>query len=496
MLSYEKIAFEDYSLRRCESVDLKMLIESNMSSIDFFSKKTGIDKREIIRQIRLHAPQFNINPYDKSLITDKIFPILQNLLKNYVRDFTYYREQCGANILFKHKKCLSIMKKADEPVIVLTQNKGLQQSIVKNEENKIEIIANLRIDVVSDEIGEFIETNLHYLRSYRSDACLKIGLFIEGYTFPICYMSFSLIDRSDKIKALRKSLNINIKNESVIELSRVFGCGDLPRNAISFMVANARKYIKNYKYLITAVNLNLGFSGSSMIGSGFVPYALRPVKYAYNSKGFYTTYRKQEVGLTYPAEKMPPNVLYVREIDCQFGAEKNYCNLIIIKNKRLSKVGAAIEPEISEIRKKLEKVWNKKTCYHGTKFSQDQRVSKGQCGVSSLHLALKLKRRGYSVFFCEGDLRFAHNESASIPDHCWIIIKNYRNRQKNLIIDITADQNGYSQKIIFKYEDDLIKQGLFYTVKSQKDPDEVNVEHLLNRLDYLERGLNKITEDE
>lgn len=494
MLSYEKIAFEDYSLRKCESFDLKMLIESNQSEIDVFSKKLNLNKKEVVRQIRLHAPQFSISALDSDLLVNKIFPIVHKVLKNYKKNYDSYSGLCGVDILKKYATPLIIRKINGEAKIVLGSEQGAADERIKNNNGTL-FVANLVIKEVPIEVGEFLENELHYLHTFRDDAFLRIGLFIEGYSYPICYMSFASIDRADKVKALRKSLDLKVNAESVVELSRVYGCGVLPKNTISYMISYAKRYLKNYIYLITAVNINLGFSGISMISSGFVPYALRPVKYTYDVNGCYMTHRKHPGQLTNATEKMPPNILYVKEICNQYGADKRYCRLISIKTKKLEKVGSAIELEISEIRTKLEKVWSKNTCYHGTKFSKEHKVSKGQCGVSSLHLALMLKSKGYSVYFCEGDFKFLKNDNLSILNHCWIVIKNYRNRHKDVVVDITADQNGYPQKIVFKDDIELRKQGLVYEAKTLRDPDEVNVEHLLRRLNYLEKSLNKITED-
>ena len=90
--------------------------------------------------------------------------------------------------------------------------------------------------------------------------------------------------------------------------------------------------------------------------------------------------------------------------------------------------------------------------------------------------------------FCEGDAIFP-KDNQSIINHCWIKVINYNKRKENVIIDITADQNGYWQKILFKTEADLKKIKIHYSVKSEKSPETVNVEHLIERLVYLEKEL-------
>ena len=313
--------------------------------------------------------------------------------------------------------------------------------ILKKNNGEVIVVANLVIAEVTYDMGRFIENKLHYLHSFRDDAILRLGLFIEGCSYPICYMSFSRIDRLDKIKALRKSLNTQVDTKEIIELSRVYGCGDLPKNTISYLISMAKDYLADYRYLITAVNINLGFLGTSMLSAGFVPYALRPVKYSYNINGHYVTSRKQICNTIVAQDKMPPNILYVKELDNLNGIKKQYCSIVLIKSKKLIKVTSAIEAEISEIRNKLEKVWNTKTRYHRTDVSTDYKISKGQCGVSSLHLALKLKRRGYDVLFCEGDFKYPKKDEMSISNHFCIVIRNYINRKKYLVVNIKSNKN-------------------------------------------------------
>lgn len=484
MLLYEKITYEDF-LEKCKSIELTTLIDGNKTNIRKLSLSLGISEKEVKRQIRLHAPQFpKRNYYSSNFLTKHIYPILFDLLKSYPDVFQTYRENCGAFYLDNSK------------LRIKRSNSFDADATINNESN--EIIAKLHVSQVDENIGRVIEEKLHYLRSFRKDAAFRIGLFIDGYSFPICYMSFSNIDRRDKIESLRKSLTKEIEKDQIIELSRVYGCGNLPKNAISFLIAMAIRKLKltNYTYLITAVNVNLGFTGLSMLASGFVPYALRPVNYLYNSNGFYTTTRYKNSLIKSSPNDMPPNILYVKEIEASKYSQRIYSKLVTIENGNYNLVGSAIEHEISEIRIDLEKIWDDKTRYHGTVLTDLQHPSKGQCGVSSLHLAKKLKRQGYLVKFCEGDAIFENNDSVSITNHCWVVVNNYGNRGKDVVIDLTADQNGYSQKIIFKTKEELNKQRIKYNAKSEKDPDNINVEHLLQRLEYLERELDIITRSE
>lgn len=473
MLSYEKLIYEEIK-ESCKCSELDFLIEANKTSIKKYAYENKLNVDDVKKQIKLHAPQFEKKLYTtRNFLKKYIFPILDGVFNNYHKIFSTYLKQCGGNLIDNHFQCK------------YKNHNGNKSIVITN--GKSEISAEIKL--VDSGIGNYIENYFHYLRSARSTPVLQIGLFIKNHSWPICYMCFCSIDRDDKLQSLNKSLNISVDKNSVVELSRVFGFGNLPQNTISLLVGYAAKLLKkkNYQYIVTAVNITLGFSGHSMLASQFVPYAIRPVTYSYNHLGKYCTIRN-EPSLRYSTTPMPPNILFVREIEPTRCKELKYCKLVDIGNN-FSFNETAIEHEIYEIRRDLEGAWNKKTRYHRTINDGYNYISKGQCGVSSLLLAKILERRGYEVYFCEGDVLFPI-ELNSIINHCWIKIVNYNRRKQNVIIDITADQNGYKQKIIFKTEEDLKKLKFTYITKSEKKPENVDVEHVIKRLEYLENELN------
>ena len=332
---------------------------------------------------------------------------------------------------------------------------------------------------------------MHYLRSYRDTAIIRYGLFVKGFDYPICYASLCCVDRDDKVIALKKAIdNSEVNNNQIIELSRLYGCGTLPQNTISFFLGYIAKQLgkKGYKYMITAVNIALGFTGGSVLASGFIPYALRPVQYYY-SNNCYCTRRNSTKESRSNKTPMPPNVLYVKELGKRRGNILNFSRPVDI-SKGFMFFETTIEHEIYEIRAELESVWSDKSRYHGTVISKqgDFRKSKGQCGVSSLLLARRLEKQGYNILFCEGNL-LDSNDLFSIHNHCWIKIIGYNKRKQNIIIDITADQNGYPKKIIFAAEEDLNISRIRYEAVSEIEPKSVDVQHLLERLEYIENEL-------
>jgi hypothetical protein len=348
--------------------------------------------------------------------------------------------------------------------------------VEKDTHNKI---VRIEVKKVNEQDAKFIESELHYLRSYREDGVYRIGVFIEGYSFPICYMSFCAIDRSDKEEAIKKALQQqDFDSSKTIELSRVFGCGKLPKNTISFLVSQGAEYFRErgYEYMITAVNPYMGFAGISMLASNFIPFAIRPVKYQYATNGEYITIRSSENKK--PCKmKMPFNILYIQEI--QKTNKMQPVKFIHINEDD------TIKQDIHKLRGSLENVWSDETRYHGTILHGNDHPSKGQCGVSSMYLAKHLQSEGYDVKFCEGNVFF--EDGTSILNHCWIKL---RKKNTDYIIDITADQNGYNQEVIFNKVQDLKNSNIRYeSTREIENIDKVGVEHLILRLAHLENEL-------
>jgi len=448
-------------IEKCENDQLDSFFSKNETEIRAYSETNGIDINDIIKQIRLHLPLF-----EHSIINSKQFfiqgmiPLLDKRFNNYLTSLNYYFIKCGIDSISNFSNL---------------HLKG--NSIVEKNTNKK--IADFEVHEVNEDVAKFIECELHYLHSFRKESKYRIGLFIKDYSHPLCYMSFCDIDRKDKIDAIQMSLGFNSYDYTkTIELSRVFGCGKLPYNTISFLISQGTKYYRKlgYEYLITAVNPYLGFTGTSMIA------------YCYSqTSNEYITSRNSELRKQSNIE-MPPNILYIKEV--QKISRLTPVKIVSIKNDGISFLKISIKKDIFKLRGSLEVVWNDITRYHGTNFHSSDHPSKGQCGVSSLHLAKHLQSRGYNVKFCEGNVHFPEDEK-SIYNHCWIKLLNYGNEGVIVIIDITADQNGYEEKVIFKNEKDLISQNIRYESISEYNVNEVGVEHLIDRLTYLENLLEE-----
>ena len=160
----------------------------------------------------------------------------------------------------------------------------------------------------------------------------------------------------------------------------------------------------------------------------------------------------------------------------------------------------SLESWVMELRINMEDLWSPETKYHGTAVTLSDRISKGQCGPSSLVLAEALVNHGYDAYFCEGDAIFPQEKGkdVSIKNHCWVMIKNYYRNNGiigDAIIDLTADQEGHSEKVVFKSKNELRKLNIDYKESvsdGHKKPSQVDVKHVLERANILRDGLKKI----
>jgi hypothetical protein len=121
-------------------------------------------------------------------------------------------------------------------------------------------------------------------------------------------------------------------------------------------------------------------------------------------------------------------------------------------------------------------------------------VSKGQCGVTSAFIARYLSDAGYDVLFCEGDVAFP-SPTNPIRNHCWVKIRTLpeqRNEIRDIIIDLTADQSGFSEPVICESDESLRNRGIFYKQEREVEPMTAQSGKLSSRLNKLQQQLNSL----
>ncbi len=366
----------------------------------------------------------------------------------------------------------------------------------------------IRFSTVEKGTGDFIESHLHYLRIGRLNAVERYGLFIKDHEFPICYMSFCSMDRYYRPFSLASSLEINLKTTQVINLARVYGFGNLPKNSISKLLSYCTKdLLEKHKitFITTAVNPLLGFRGTSMLASGFIPFAYCPVCYIYDKEGQYISRRIPNNESIKALMNTPPNLLLVKGTNVESRDSMKKIKSIFTISEELFYNNSTIphdllfnlEPkEFNTLRHELEKVWSSLTRYHGTPIKKNDPVSKGQCGVTTALLAKEFDKLGYNVLFCEGNVFFPNN-TPPIENHCWLKIPHYKGigfENTNVIIDLTSDQSGFSEPVICDTLENLEKRGIYYKPMNEQPPSMIHEDNdLSSRLEKLQSQLAKLT---
>lgn len=144
---------------------------------------------------------------------------------------------------------------------------------------------------VNDDIAQTIYERFHYLSTCR-EGLVHLGLFHRATkNVPMAILTLSAMD----IKHL--SYQFDDKCNQALVVSRSFAFDWAPRNSISFMMAQVRRWV-NKKWppiatLITYVNPNLGFTGSSYVASGWRVAGWKDILYRY-FRDQYVTYRSAE----------------------------------------------------------------------------------------------------------------------------------------------------------------------------------------------------------
>lgn len=119
----------------------------------------------------------------------------------------------------------------------------------------------LTFQVIPESTARLVLNNYHYLLSFRPES-VHLGLLGAGDSWPIAMATVSTCDLGNITVAWGE-----VEPTSLAVLSRVFAFEQAPRNSISYMLARVRRWLRDrqptIEYLITYVNPNVGFDGSS-----------------------------------------------------------------------------------------------------------------------------------------------------------------------------------------------------------------------------------------
>jgi hypothetical protein len=155
-------------------------------------------------------------------------------------------------------------------------------------------------DLAFEEVGPSralpVLTLLHYLRSARRGS-RYFALVDPVHRLPVTLCSVSALQWKCVGNQIRSQFAIS--PERVWEVSRVYSVDGAPRNAISSLLSRVRRYLHrntpSVDLLVTAVDLNLGFTGSSYRASNWQQWmTVKARPYLYDNACYVTPRQLRE----------------------------------------------------------------------------------------------------------------------------------------------------------------------------------------------------------
>lgn len=272
------------------------------SDIDTVAHVLDIDRNYLSVQVRLHVPFYRAEEIRDCCDASIVRQILRRLRTSLDSFGTYNATHRELNGIDSMPDGCSVHGRS-------------QLSIYRAQE----IVTSVRFGLVDAHVGMGIQERLHYIHKSREDTRHHTGLFLEGYSEPICYAAFSALDRQYLFNSLnQKGLldTLGIEESQVGVMTRAFGFSPLPKNAMSKLFDRSCVVLRNdgFRLVVTAVNPFLSFRGSVFSGSSFIPFATSPMQYWYSEDGYYLN--RRSAGAAFPQEfETPPILWLVRGLD-------------------------------------------------------------------------------------------------------------------------------------------------------------------------------------
>ncbi|MGC4943004.1 hypothetical protein ACLQ2O_33955 [Kribbella sp. DT2] len=157
------------------------------------------------------------------------------------------------------------------------------------QEQRLRPVRELSLQPIPERWGRLISENLHYLGVARSDA-EHWALRSPESGAVHCYGCVSQVGFEGKRQAIDQVLGSPMTR--IVSLSRVYAFPSRPRNAISYLIARllrTSRMAREADWVITTVDPNLGFSGSSYTSAGWkVLHQYTSQRYDYLDANFVT----------------------------------------------------------------------------------------------------------------------------------------------------------------------------------------------------------------
>jgi hypothetical protein len=197
--------------------------------------------------------------------------------------------------------------------------------------------ARLSLKVCTPGVAQAIHQRFHYIGHFH-DGIAHLGLYGAdgGEDVPLALASLSHMD----VSFLKQRFPAPEARRAVLQITRVYAFDWAPRNTISFLFGRVLRWIKQnlpeISTLLSYVNPNLGFSGSSYFASNWSRYLERAPIYSYLD-GNYMPYRIF-LSLPEPVKKSATHSQYPMD------------NLLLLRYTLVRKREFNIRPGVQECR--------------------------------------------------------------------------------------------------------------------------------------------------
>jgi hypothetical protein len=247
---------ENGKYKKCQ---LKILTESVRAALTSVGSKYCLDEGEFLHRVLQQLPKFTDSELSEKRVISKEIEHIARKIKEVKKKY----------------------KRFTEPP------------------NDMVTLANLTFAVVPRREAGIVNEKFHYIGYNRTES-FHMGLF-AGYQKNRGKLA-SMITLSPFDLSHVKPLPIGLDSRNVLVVSRVFAFDWAPRNCISFMMGRTfrwlRKNKRSVKLLLTYLNPNSCFTGTSYEASNWVLFGVEPnLHYAYLD-GEYVTLRALREGFS------------------------------------------------------------------------------------------------------------------------------------------------------------------------------------------------------
>ncbi|MFF4827960.1 hypothetical protein ACFY20_34235 [Streptomyces sp. NPDC001312] len=435
----------------------------------------GTSVRDFDIQLRLHAPSVSNGEHEP-------------------RSHWAIYEQLRPQLIARCSRISSYIKDADllaNSSLLLGGSEARRDFTVRRADGSS---VGVNFALVPPSVGHLYQSKLHYLLSPRADTMVEVGCYLQGASHPSIYLAFSMCDRPGIIRALRTQ-GIPVERGNLLILTRALGLSDAARNLMSFTIGQAVRYVRTVgcRFIVTAFNPLLGFTGAALHAANFTPFATAPVAYCYDAFGGYLTRRQSSSDKCVDRRSGSYRNLLVA-LGTDSTARKEIRKVETLEHlaepttdTRVAQRPALDPAELRRYRDWLEAVWSLSTAHPS--YALEPLSSKGQCGVSSVWLARRLRQREIEATYCYGRLRFTDPLISSVDHHCWLEIGPPSDPARQ-VIDLTCDQaDGFKEKVICRRHDELEDDGIRYEPVTRLTVDDLPSDRVWPRYTRLEESM-------